>query len=60
MKDKHMSILSGKKTYLVALGGVLTAVGGVLTGTLGLAEAIQLAVTSLLGATLRSGIAASK
>ncbi len=50
-------MLAGKKTYIVAIGGIFTAVGGVMTGTLDLASAIQLAVTSLLGATLRSGIA---
>lgn len=49
-------MLNGKKTYLVALGGVLTAVGGVLTGAMDLTAAIQLAVTSVLGATLRHGI----
>jgi hypothetical protein len=49
-------MLNGKKTYIVALGTLLTAVGGVLSGTIPMAEAIQLAVTAILAATLRNGI----
>lgn len=49
-------MLSGKKTYIVALGGVLTAVGGFLTGTIDAASAIQLAFTSIIGATVRHGV----
>jgi hypothetical protein len=52
-----MKFLQGKKTYLVAIGGVLGAVGGFLTGALTLPDAIDLAVTSVIGATLRNGIA---
>jgi hypothetical protein len=48
--------MNGKKTYLVALGGVLGAAAGFLTGTLDAPQAIQLAITSVLGATLRAGI----
>jgi len=47
---------TGKKTYLMGLGSILGAIGGVLTGTLGLAEGIQLAVTAILGMTLRHGM----
>lgn len=50
---------TGKKTYLVALGGVLGAVGGFLTGTMSAPEAVQLAISSVLAATIRSGIAAT-
>lgn len=51
---------SGKKTYVVAIGGVLGAVGGFLTGALDAPQAIQLAITSLLGATLRNAVSAPK
>lgn len=51
-------MLNGKKTYLMALGTVLTAVGGVLTGTVALPDAAQMVVTALLAATLRNGISA--
>lgn len=52
-----MQRLSGYKTYITAAVAVVTAVAGYLTGDLELAAAIQLAVTAVLGATLRSGIA---
>lgn len=45
-----------KKTYMVAIGGVLAAVGGFLTGTLDGPQAVQLVITSVLGATIRHGI----
>lgn len=48
--------MNGKKTYLVALGGVLGAAGGFLTGALSAPEAIQLAITAALGATIRHGM----
>jgi hypothetical protein len=49
-------MLKGKKTYVVAALAVLSAIGAYLTGDATLAQAIQLAVTALLGMTLRSGI----
>lgn len=49
-------MLNGKKTYIVALGTVLTAIGGVLAGNLPIADAVQLVVTAVLAATLRNGI----
>ena len=48
--------MNGKKTYLVALGAVLGAAGGFLTGAMTADQAIQLAVTGLIGATIRHGI----
>lgn len=45
-----------KKTYIVAGIAVITAIGAYLTGDATLAEAIQLAITAILAATIRSGI----
>ena len=50
-------MMNGKKTYLVALGAILGAAGGYFTGAMTADQAIQLAVTGLVGATLRNGIA---
>ena len=50
-------LLKGYKTYIVAGVAVIGAVASYLTGDLGLADAIQLAVTAVLGATIRSGVA---
>lgn len=52
-------MLKGKKTYVVAAIAVLSAIGAYLTGDSTAMEAIQLAVTAILGATLRVGIASS-
>lgn len=51
------SKLDGKKTYIAALGALLTAVGGYLTGEVPAYEATQLAFTAIIGAFLRSGVA---
>ena len=51
-----MKFLQGKKTYLVALGAILTAVGGFLQGDYTAAEAIQQGVMALGMGTLRMGI----
>ena len=49
--------LAGYKTYIVAAMGVLGAVAGYLTGDVGLADAVQLMLTAVLGATIRAGVA---
>ena len=49
-------MLSGYKTYIMAAVGVITAVAMYLTGQDTLPQAIQLAITSILGATVRSAI----
>ena len=49
-------MLSGYKTYIVAGVAVITAVAAWLTGDATIAETIQLAVTAVLGATIRNGI----
>lgn len=53
-------MLAGYKTYIVAGLAIITAVSAWLTGDATLAEAIQLCVTSALGATIRHGITTSK
>ena len=49
-------MFKGKKTYITAALAVITAIAAYLTGDATLAEAIQLGVTAILGATIRSGI----
>jgi hypothetical protein len=49
-------ILRGKKTYVVAALSILGAGAGYVTGDATAMQAAQLAVTALLGATLRSGM----
>ncbi|MBW2075894.1 MAG: hypothetical protein JRI58_14340 [Deltaproteobacteria bacterium] len=44
------------KTTWTGIAGLVTAAGGFLTGTLPLAQAIQLAVTALIGVFLRQGV----
>lgn len=48
--------LQGAKTYLVALGVVITAVVAFLNGEADFFQTAQLAVTAIIGATLRAGI----
>lgn len=52
-------MLSGYKTYITAGLAVLAAIAGYLTGDATLAEAIQLSVTAVLGATIRSGVSST-
>jgi phage-related holin len=49
-------MLKGYKTYIVAAVAVIGAVAGFLVGDLSMADAIQLVVTAVLGATIRSGV----
>mgnify|MGYP003148908510 FL=1 len=49
-------MLSGKKTYMAAAGGVLAAVGAYLSGEMELGAMINVAVTALLAVFLRVGI----
>jgi hypothetical protein len=51
-----MGKFKGYKTYIVAGLAVLGAVAGYLTGDLTLVQAGDLALTAVLGATVRSGI----
>ena len=48
--------LRGKKTYVVAAMSILGAGASNATGDATTMQAVQLAVTALLGATLRSGM----
>ena len=49
-------MLSGKKTYVAAAGGVLAAVGAYLSGEMELGAMINVVVTALLAVFLRVGI----
>ena len=49
-------MLSGFKTYIVAGIAVIGAVAAYLVGDATLSDTIQLVVTAVLGATIRSGI----
>jgi hypothetical protein len=49
-------MLSGKKTYMTAVGGVLAAVGAYFTGEVELGTMINVVVTALLAVFLRVGI----
>jgi len=50
------ALLSGKKTYVTGVLGLLGAVGAILTGDATIAEGMQLGLTALLGIFLRNGI----
>jgi hypothetical protein len=50
------AVLKGKKIYVVAAVTVIGALASVLTGELATADALQLIVTAVLGATVRNGI----
>lgn len=50
-------MFSGKKTYFVAGLAIVTAIVNYLVGDIGLGEALQLAFTAVIGATIRHGIA---
>ena len=49
-------MLKGYKTYVAAAVAVITAVAGYLVGDISVAEAAQLVLTAVLGATIRHGI----
>lgn len=48
--------LSGKKTYIVALAGILAAIAAYASGELDLAQTIQAVLASLGLSTLRAGV----
>jgi hypothetical protein len=49
-------MLTGKKTYMTAAGGVLAAVGAYLSGDLELGMMLNIVITSLLAVFLRKGV----
>jgi hypothetical protein len=48
-------MLTGKKTYMTAVGGILTAVGAYFSGEMEMGTMISVVTTSLLAVFLRSG-----
>ena len=49
-------MLSGYKTYIVAVVAAITAISAYLTGDLELPDAAQTVLTAVLAATVRNGI----
>jgi hypothetical protein len=49
-------MFKGKKTYIMAALAVITAIATYLTGDITIAEASQISLTAILGATVRSGV----
>lgn len=49
-------MLKGYKTYITAAVAVVGAVAAYLVGDVALADAAQLVLTAILGATIRNGI----
>ena len=49
-------MLKGYKTYIVAAVAVIGAIASYLVGDLAMADAAQLALTAVLGATVRNAI----
>ena len=51
-----MKVLSGKKTYMTAVGGILAAVGAYFSGEMEMGVMINVVITSLLAVFLRKGV----
>ena len=49
-------MLSGKKTYMTAVGGILAAVGAYFSGEMEMGVMINVVITSLLAVFLRKGV----
>ena len=55
-----MEKMKGKRTYMVAIGGVLTAVGAYLSGDMELGQMVSIVTTSLMAVFLRKGVKAAE
>ena len=55
-----MEKIKGKRTYMVAIGGVLAAVGAYMSGDMELGTMISIVTTSLLAVFLRKGVKAAE
>jgi hypothetical protein len=51
-------MLTGKKTYMTAAGGILAAVGSYLSGDMEMGTLMNIVVTALLAVFLRTGVKA--
>ena len=51
-----MGILSGKKTYIIAITGAITAIGSFLYGGIDLQELVAALFNAAAAATIRNGI----
>ena len=59
MIEKIRKLLEGRKTYLVAIGAIITALIGLVNGV-SLSDTIQIIITAILGMTIRAGITTSE
>ena len=55
-----MEKIIGKRTYMVAIGGVLAAVGAYMSGDMEMGMMINIVITSLLAVFLRKGVKAAE
>ena len=55
-QNADANMLSGKKTYMTAAGGILAAVGAYFSGDMEMGTMINIVVTSLLAVFLRKGV----
>ena len=55
-----MEKVKGKRTYMVAIGGVLAAVGAYMSGDMEMGMMINIVITSLLAVFLRKGVKAAE
>lgn len=55
-----MEKIKGKRTYMVAIGGVLAAVGAYMSGDMEMGMMINIVITSLLAVFLRKGVKAAE
>jgi uncharacterized membrane protein YgaE (UPF0421/DUF939 family) len=53
-----MEAIKGKRTYMVAIGGVLAAVGAYMSGDMEMGTMINILITALLAVFLRKGVKA--
>jgi type IV secretory pathway VirB2 component (pilin) len=52
-------MLSGYKTYITAVVGIVTAVGAYLAGDVSLGDTLQIIFTAGIGAFLRAGVSSA-
>ena len=56
MFEKIRNLLSGKKTYLIALGAIIGVLVSFSNGSVEVVEAIKLIIEAILACTIRAGV----
>lgn len=59
MLEKLKDLLSGKKTYLIGLGAILTALVAYSSGDLSIVQLVQSIVAAVMAMTIRAGVTKS-